>query len=148
MKNIRVVPFLSLNGKAAEAIAFYEKIFKAETVFKITHKEIHQKMDSSYHYLPGKKDWIAHSVLQIGQSQLMIADDIMSEQPLLTKGNNFSLAVFFDDFDSITQVYQAVEKTSGTKVIIELKKNEFAYLYAIVADPFGGIIQLTYEKEM
>ncbi len=146
MSNTMISSFLSLNGQAQEAIAFYEKNLYAEVLFKITNTEIKQKMDQAYTYREEEKEWIAHSVLKIGASQVMIADELMTDDPEYRQGTNFSLCLLSDSIEEITEYYENVVSDSRTRVIVPLAPNLFAKAYGIVEDPFGVVIQIGSEK--
>ncbi|MDN4617277.1 VOC family protein [Paenibacillus sp. PsM32] len=145
MSNLTVSTFLSLHGQAKEAISFYQTHLQAQLVFCITNQEITEKLDPTYTYPASEKDWIAHSVLTIGNSELMIADELMSDAPNLVKGTNFSLCITSSQAE-ITTLYNLLLEHNQTRVIVPLAPNLFSKAYAIVEDPYGVVIQLVTEK--
>lgn len=146
MSTITMNPFLSLNGRAKEAINFYQKHLKGELLFCITNEEIRERLDQTHTYDAAEKDWVSHSVMRIGQSQLMIADDIMSGQATYLEGTNFSFCLMSDVSQEISRMYDSLVSDERTRVILPLAPNFFSEVYAIVEDPFGIVIQLAKEK--
>lgn len=145
MSHLNASTFLSLQGKAKEAISFYQTHLQAQLVFCITNQEIQERMDSTHTYATNEKDWIAHSVLNIGNSQLMIADELMSDAPDLVKGTNFSLCLTSSQ-EEITTLYHLLTGHDQTRIIVPLAPNLFSKAYGIIEDPFGVVIQLVTEK--
>lgn len=147
MAHVKVTTFLSLNGKAQEAISFYQKNLDAKVRFQITNIEIQAKMDPEYTFPESEKDFVSHSVLEIGSLELSIIDDTMDEGTDVVTGNNLSLCLYSSSLAQVTDFYERVTMDKRTKVIIPLGKNFFAEAYAIVKDPFGVIIQFAVQAE-
>lgn len=139
--NFEVIPFLSLNGRAAEAIAFYEKYLGAKVLFKKNYKEM-KEMDPHFHYEDGQEEYITHSVLEIGTDKLMIAEEEMDTSQPWQSGNDFSLCIQSKDRNVIHQLYESLVQHDEVTVLTPLAKNAFSPGYAIVRDPFGVVIQL------
>ncbi|CAJ1316373.1 VOC family protein [Paenibacillus nuruki] len=146
MSQLKVSTFLSLHGKAKEAISFYQNHLQAQVVFCITNQEITERLDPTYTYPASENDWIAHSVLNIGDSQLMIADELMSDAKQLVLGTNFSLCITSASQEEISTLYNRLIEHPQTRIIIPLAPNLFSTAYAIVEDPYGVVIQLVKEK--
>ncbi|TKI89020.1 VOC family protein, partial [Bacillus wiedmannii] len=73
---LEIAIFLSMNGQAKEAINFYTRNLEAKNLMIVTYEEL-AKRDSSFKITSENKDHIAHSVLQIGNTKLIIAEDTM-----------------------------------------------------------------------
>ena len=145
--SFEVVTFLSMNGKAAEAIEFYCKHLNAKVVFKVTYEEM-KKMDADMEVKEGKENWISHSVLLVGIHKIMIAEESMLPNENFKIGNNTSLCVQSANQAEIEGIYRSLIQDSGTQVITPLDKNVFSEAYGIVKDPFGVIIQLNYDARL
>lgn len=65
---LEVAIFLSMNGKAKEAIHFYKKHFNAKELFLVTYQDMAQR-DSSIQLTDENKNYISHSVLAIGKQK-------------------------------------------------------------------------------
>jgi len=138
--NFEVIPFLSLNGQAANAIAFYEKYLNAKVLLKVTYKQM-RELDPTFEYSEGQDEYITHSVLQIGQNKIMIAEEATDTSRPWQLGNNFSLCIQSKDQTTIQKLYNAVIEQENVTVLAPLQENSFSSGYAIILDPFGVIIQ-------
>lgn len=139
--NVEVIPFLSMNGEAAEAIAFYEKTLGAKVLFRKSYKEMKQ-MSPNFTYPAGQDDYITHSVLEIGANKIMIAEEAMDAERPWELGNSTSLCIQSKDQGQMDRLYEALSRHAGVKVLVPYERNEFSPGYGIVRDPFGVVIQL------
>lgn len=140
--NFEVIPFLSLNGQAANAIAFYEQNLNARVLFKVTYEQM-AKMDPDFHYQEGEAHYIVHSVLEIGQNKIMLAEENSEQNKEWQRANHFSLCLQAQEKETIETLYRNIIQHKGTTIIEPLHANSFSSGYAIVKDPFGIIFQLT-----
>ena len=138
--NFEVIPFLSLNGRAAEAIAFYEEALQAKTLLKVTYEQM-KSMDPDFAIPPGREQWITHSVLQIGANKLMVAEEPADAPEPWRDGNAFSLCIQSRSAADIEALYAAVTRHPESSVVTPLAPNSFSAGFAIVRDPFGVILQ-------
>lgn len=139
--NVEVIPFLSMNGEALEAIAFYEKTLGAKVLFRKSYKEMKQ-MSPSFTYPAGQDDYITHSVLEIGANKIMIAEEAMDAERPWELGNSTSLCIQSQDQEQMDGLYEALSRHAGVKVLVPYERNEFSPGYGIVRDPFGVVLQL------
>ncbi|ETI68479.1 VOC family protein [Neobacillus vireti] len=140
--NFEVIPFLSLNGQGAEAIAFYVQYLGAKVLFKKNYKEM-KEMDPQFTYEDGQDDYITHSVLQIGVNKIMIAEEAMDSTRPWQLSNSFSLCIQSKDFSVIETLYHNLTKHNEVKTLTPFEKTSFSPGYGSVRDPFGIVIQLT-----
>lgn len=144
--SIQLTAFLSLNGKAKKAIEFYQKHLGAEVLFIINYKGL-KEMDPAFEYIDSEKEYIAHSVLKIGEGTLMIADEIMSDNKNEVIGTNFSLCIQTSEKKEAEKMYESLISDKEVKIITPLAENIFSHVYCIVRDPFGIVIQILNEKQ-
>ncbi|WP_216667634.1 VOC family protein [Saccharibacillus deserti] len=137
-----VIPFLSLNGRAAEAIDFYERVLNAEVLLKVNYEEM-AKMDDTFRYEEGKAHYITHSVLRIGANKLMIAEEETDSTRPWSAGNHFSLCIQSRDHNAIVSLYERLVSDERTTVLAPLAANSFSGGYGAVRDPFGVVFQFT-----
>ncbi|MCK6078862.1 VOC family protein [Paenibacillus silvae] len=136
-----VIPFLSMNGDAAEAIAFYEKTLGAKVLFRKSYKEM-KEMSPEFTYPAGQDEYITHSVLQVGVNKVMIAEEAMDAERPWESGNSISMCIQSQDQEQIDRLYEELSQYPGVKVLVPYEGNEFSPGYGIVRDPFGVVIQL------
>ncbi len=68
------------------------------------------------------KDHIAHSVLQIGNTKLMIAEDTMKHNERYNVGNNMSLCIQSANLEEIQRFYNNLISDKHVKIISPLEK--------------------------
>lgn len=145
-KNISLSPFLSMNGNAGEAIRFYEKHLNAKVVFLKTYQEM-KEYDPDFSFDHSQADYVSHSVLLIGESQLMIADGPVNGLSALSCGNSVSLCFEANDLQAVKDVYDSFIGDARTKTILPFEKSIFSNGYAVIIDPFGVVIQLNVSSD-
>ncbi|EOL45903.1 VOC family protein [Enterococcus caccae] len=144
---LEIALFLSMNGQAGEALAFYKKHLAAEELLVVTYEDM-AKRDEHFQVTEENKQFISHSVLQIGQTKLMIAEDSMDPTQSFKVGNNFSLCIQSADLVEIETFYSNLTSDDRVKIIVPLNQNSFSGAYGIVEDPFGVHIQLMHDPRL
>lgn len=139
--------FLSMNGKAREAIDFYKKHFNAEELLLVTYEDM-VKRDSSLQVTDENKTYIAHSVLSIGKTKIMLAEDTMDATEMYVVGNNTSLCIQSADLKEIESFYKSLTTDERVRIIVPLSANVFSKAYGIIEDPFGIQIQLMFDDRL
>lgn len=139
--------FLSMNGKAKEAIGFYKKHFNAEELLVVTYEDM-EKRDSSLQLTDENKNNIAHSVLSIGKTKVMLAEDTMDATEIYVVGNNTSLCIQSADLKEIESFYKSLTTDERVRIIVPLSANVFSKAYGIIEDPFGIQIQLMFDDRL
>lgn len=134
--SLQLIPFILMNGRAKEAIEYYQKVLNAKVLFKQTIGE--GPKDILPKFKENQLDFISHSVLKIGESQIMIAD-IIPELPL-QNGNQMSICITTNEVSLAKQFYENLKKDG--KIIIELNETHFSPAYGMVADKFGVTFQV------
>ena len=144
---LEIAIFVSMNGQAKEAIHFYTRNLEAKKLMMVTYEEL-AKRDRSFKITSENKGHIAHSVLQIGNTKLMIAEDTMNPNERYNIGNNMSLCIQSANLEEIQRIYNNLISDKHVKIISPLEKNIFSEAYGIIEDPYGIQIQLMYDKRL
>jgi PhnB protein len=144
---LEVAIFLSMNGKAKEAIDFYKKHFNAEELLLVTYEDM-AKRDSSMQLTDENKHHISHSVLAIGKTKIMLAENPMDPKEKYAVGNNTSLCIQSADLEEIEQFYKSLTADERVRIIVPLSSNVFSKAYGIIEDPFGIQIQLMHDDRL
>lgn len=145
---LEVAVFLSMNGNAQNAIDFYKKHLNAEQLMKVTYTDMVNMGDKSIELNDKNKNHISHSVLKIGKTKIMIAENTMDTNEKYKVGNNFSLCIQSADLEEIQQFYNSLISDEKVRIIIPLASNIFSKAYGIVEDPFGVQIQLMFDDRL
>ncbi|MFJ7886655.1 VOC family protein [Lysinibacillus xylanilyticus] len=144
---LEVAIFLSMKGKAKEAIDFYKKHLNAEELLLITNEDMARR-DSSLQLTEENKHFITHSVLAIGKTKIMLAEDTMDVTEKYIVGNNTSLCIQSADLEEIEHFYKSLTTDKRVRIIVPLSNNVFSKAYGIIEDPFGIQIQLMFDDRL
>ena len=131
-------PFITFQGQATEAIAFYEEVFEG------TNKEIMHWGTSGTSTSDKMKDKVLFAKMTICQTEIMFSDtDPDFHAPGVFAPSCFiSLTVNFESEEKLRKVYDQLKENG--KVLMEIGPQFFAKMYAWVQDEFGVTWQLTY----
>ncbi|MED3802188.1 VOC family protein [Lysinibacillus xylanilyticus] len=144
---LEVAIFLSMKGKAKEAIDFYKKHLNAEELLLITIEDMARR-DSSLQLTEENKHFITHSVLAIGKTKIMLAEDTMDVTEKYIVGNNSSLCIQSADLEEIEHFYKSLTTDKRVRITVPLSNNVFSKAYGIIEDPFGIQIQLMFDDRL
>ncbi|WP_379134272.1 VOC family protein [Paenibacillus sp. sgz500958] len=133
---LQLNPYIMLDGNAQEAIDFYEEALHAKVLFKQTIGE--GPMNPEQPLTVREQQLIAHAILQIGESQIFVADLIPGLQ--LQSGNQVTICITADSKETSQQLYDAL-RVEGT-VNIPLEPAYFSPAYGMVTDKYGVIFQI------
>ncbi|WP_010275629.1 VOC family protein [Paenibacillus senegalensis] len=133
--SMRATPLIMLDGKAAEAVEFYEKAFNSEVLFKRTFGE-----GKDAGILPEEaKPRIAHSVLRIGENDIMVADIFPGEPHSL--GDQVTICITATEHNAVEEMYSRL-KEDGGQIIFPLQETEFSPCYGVVKDRYNVTFHL------
>lgn len=126
-----ITPYLTFNGQAADALAFYTNAFKGE----VLHVQTFGASEMGIEVAEDWKDKIIHAAFQAGQLRFMVSDTQRADQEM-TAGDQLSLAINFTSEKEIDDCFKELSK-EGSKVIMPLEKTFWGAKFAMVVDPFG-----------
>lgn len=124
-----VTPYLIVNDAKA-AIHFYERAFGAKEIMR----------------MDGPNGKIGHAELKIGDSVIMLSDDMpggWARSPKSLGGSTVGIFLYVDDVDSVFK--QAVSE--GAKTETPLADQFWGDRYGKLTDPFGHSWSLATHKE-
>lgn len=128
---MKVTPYIMLDGNAQEAIDFYKKVFDAEVVGLEFLKDWPGEM--GIEVTPDNEGQVMHAHLRIGQSDIMLADYLPGQTP--RAGSSINLAIDVKDAAIAERLFAALQ--DGGNVIMPLQKTGFSPATGQVMDPFG-----------
>jgi PhnB protein len=135
---VRFIPYITLNGNAAEAVEFYAKVFEA------TNKGVMRFGDMPNPEFPvpeEARNRVLHAELDIDGNTVFLSDTFPGSHFVL--GNQLAIAVMFKDEQRIKAIYGRL--SDGGTVLMELQQTFWSPAYAMVSDKFGVLWQLTLE---
>ena len=127
-----VTPYLSIKGAAA-ALEFYKRAFGAEEIYRLA--------------MPDGR--IGHAEIQIGNSRIMMADempempDAIAKSPTSLGGTTSGLCIYVGDVDARFQ--RAVD--AGATVKRPVKDQFYGDRSGTVEDPFGHLWTISTHTE-
>ncbi len=134
-----IVPYLTFNGNAAEALAFYSKAFDGQVIFQQTFGDA--PMDAP----ADQKNKIMHARFQAGDLSFM-ASDAMPNQPV-NGGSNTSLSLNFKTVAEIEKRFAALSE--GANVTFPLDDTFWGARFGMLTDKYGinWMFNHDYEKK-
>ena len=143
---MKVQSYLSFEGRCDEALAFYKKALGAEVVQLMRYSEAPAdgtggNADAGCAGGMPSPDKVMHSVLRVGQTELMLSDGRCSGQAefkgimlSLSAGNDADVRKWFDALADGGQVMQPLTPTFFT-TSFGMLSDRFGVGWLLVADP-------------
>lgn len=126
----KIEPYLFLNGRADEAIAFYRDALGAEVAMRMTFGDSPEP--SSMPLPPGWDRKVMHASLKVGDMLLMLSDgDCNDKAPFA----GFRLSLALDDEAAARAAFDKL--AAGGSVQMPLGQTFWAPLFGMVTDKFG-----------
>ncbi|RZJ03231.1 MAG: VOC family protein [Rubrivivax sp.] len=129
---MKIVPYISFEGRAEEAIEFYKQALGAEVLVLMRMKDAPEQPPEGT-MPPGSENKVMHAGLRIGQAELMCSDGYCSGK--VSFGNGVSLSIEVKDDAEARKVFDAL--SAGGQVKMPLAKTFFASSFGMVDDRFG-----------
>jgi PhnB protein len=123
---IGVNPYIAFKGNCQEAIDFYKDALGAEVLFS-------QPYGDSPMAEMGPADAIMHATIKIGESNIMLCDDMRPEAG--AAGGNISLAIGLNDTEKAKLMFNNL--ADGGNVTMPLDKTFWAEAFGMLTDKFG-----------
>jgi len=122
----QLTPYLTFNGKAAEAMKFYHSILGGELTMQTFG-------ESKVARTPEEKDLILHAVLKNEGLTFMASDAMPSRQAKF--GDNVHMSISGGDGARLTRIFNGLAK--GGKVDMPLAKQFWGDTFGQVTDKYG-----------
>lgn len=123
-----IIPYLNFNGNAAEALAFYAKVFNGSIVHQQSFGETEMPVDEDW------KSKIMHAVFNVGELTLMVSD-VRKNDDKVTNGTNLSLSLNFNEEKEIDRVFAGL--SDGATITMPLDKTFWGAKFGMLTDKFG-----------
>jgi len=136
---MQIQPYLFFDGRCEEAIAFYQKVLKAEVVMKMHFKDAPDQSMVE----PAQHDKVMHSTLRIGDSILLVSDGHCQGS---AKFEGFSLSITATSDAEAERIFAALSE--GGQVRMPMSPTFFATRFGMLADRFGVGWMVIMPKEM
>lgn len=133
-----IEPYISLKGKAGEAIDFYEKVFNASGKKVMHYKDA--PPNPNFQIPEPMKELVLYSDLEIAGTKVHISDTQSDAVP----GNMISLSIMFPTAGEVEAAFSKLKE--GGEVLMELGPQFFSPMYGWVKDRYGVSWQLVHSK--
>ncbi|URJ33564.1 VOC family protein [Paenibacillus polymyxa] len=132
----RLIPYITMDGNAKEAIEFYEKALDAQLLFIQTFGEMPENPDFP---IPAEvKERVGHATLKVGETELMFSDTFPGSP--FSSGNQVSICITTDSVEQAQKMFDALQQ--GGQVGMPLHATHFSPAYGNVTDKFGVTFQM------
>ncbi len=132
---VRLTPCIVMDGKAIEAVRYYEKVLDAKVLNIQTYGEMPIPCPEAL------KESVANATLRIGESELMLFDaptvpDSGRKNDSIQNGNAVvTINIFLDNEGKTRQIFEILQQDG--KIIAPLEKVPFSPAFGTVTDKFG-----------
>ncbi|KQL18295.1 VOC family protein [Cytobacillus solani] len=133
---VQLSSFLMMNGNAKEAIEFYKEVLDAKLLFSQTFGDAPE--DPKSPLTENMKDLVAHSILNIGETNIMVAD--MFPGMPYRNGNNVNICISTNEIEKTTKFYELLSQEG--QVVMPLQQVHFSPAYGMITDKFGVTFQI------
>ena len=132
---VRLTPCIVMDGKAIEAVRYYEKVLDAKVLNIQTYGEMPIPCPEAL------KESVANATLRIGESELMLFDAPTvpysgRKNDSIQNGNAVvTINIFLDNEGETRQIFEILQQDG--KIIAPLEKVPFSPAFGTVTDKFG-----------
>ena len=125
---MKLFPYLTFSGNAAEAITHYQAIFDGEIMANMSFGD----MPPQDWVNEENKHLVAHAQIKLGEDILMISDSI---NPTEAVPSGFSLNISFDTIEEAKAIFDKLAE--GGEVSMPFEPTFWAKGFGVTRDKFG-----------
>lgn len=137
---LKLTPYITLEGRVKEAIAFYEQAIGAEILSIATYGEM---PDMPNTFTDELSSLIAHAKLKVGETELMFSDSPGGSP--IENGKRVTICITTNDVEQSRRIYEALRQDG--QVNMPFKEEPFSPGFGDVTDKFGVTFQIYTEIE-
>jgi len=137
---VKLTPYITLEGRAKEAIEFYEQAIGAEVLSMVTYGEMPEMPGT---FTDDMKSLVAHAKLKVGESELMFSDS--PGGPPLGNGKRITICITTNEVEQSKRIFEALRQEG--QVNIPFQEESFSPGFGDVTDKFGVTFQIFTELE-
>lgn len=132
---VKLTPYITLEGRVKEAIAFYKKAIGAEVLSMITYGEM---PDMPNTFTEDLKSLVAHAKVKVGETELMFSDDPCGSP--LENGKRVTICITTNDVEHSKRIFEALQQDGH--INMPFKEEPFSPGFGDVTDKFGVTFQI------
>lgn len=126
---MQIHPYLCFEGKADEAIEYYQETLGAEVVSVMRASDAPEGACCEGLMKP---EAVMHACLRFGQSEVFVSDGRCQGEPDF-RGVSLSLAL--ESVEQVKEKFRALAEDG--QIVVDLQENFFASSFGMVTDKFG-----------
>ncbi|MHA6482823.1 VOC family protein [Paenibacillus sp. strain BS8-2] len=132
---VSLTPYITLEGRAKEAIQFYEQAIGAEIISLLTYGDMPDMPDT---YTEDLNKLVAHAKLRVGSSELMFSDSPGASP--IEAGKRVTICITTNDIEHSRRIFEALRE--GGQVNMPFSEEAFSPGFGDVTDKFGITFQI------
>lgn len=134
-----IIPYLTFNGNASDALDFYSHALNGNIVMKQTFADAHMERSES------EKNNILHAILKTGDLTMMFSDGGVSGE--VSSGTSLALSLDFKNLEDINKAFDAL--SDGAIITMPLQDTFWGARFGQLTDKFGfnWMFNHDYEKK-
>jgi Uncharacterized protein conserved in bacteria len=133
---LKLTPYIYLEGRASEAIRFYEQALDAKVLLLLTYGDM-PEMPATFN--DEHKNLVAHAKLQVGESELMLSDSPFGSS--IASGKQVTICITTNEVEKSKRIFEAL-KQDGGHVNMPFQAEPFSPGFGDVTDKFGVAFQV------
>ncbi|WP_058306342.1 VOC family protein [Gracilibacillus massiliensis] len=137
---VKLTPYITLEGRAKEAIQFYKETLGAEIISIFTYGEMPDMPDT---FTDELKSLVAHAKLKVGETELMLSDT--PGDSTIENGKRVTICITTNEVEKSKRIYEALRQDG--QVNMSFKEEPFSPGFGDVTDKFGVTFQIYTEIE-
>ncbi|SFL61164.1 PhnB protein [Gracilibacillus orientalis] len=137
---VKLTPYITLEGRAKEAIQLYEETLGAEIISIFTYGEM---PDMPNTFTDELKSLVAHAKLKVGETELMLSD--APGDSTIENGKRVTICITTNEVEKSKQIYETLRQDG--QVNMPFKEEPFSPGFGDVTDKFGVTFQIYTEIE-
>ncbi|MGP0585612.1 VOC family protein [Paenibacillus timonensis] len=134
-RTVRLTPYITLEGRAREAIQFYEEAIGAEVITMITYGEM-PEMPSTF--TEELKRLVAHARLKVGDAEIMLSDTPGGSP--LGDGKRVTICITTNHVEHSRAIFEALRQDG--QINVPFQEESFSPGFGDVTDKFGVTFQV------
>ena len=137
---VKLTPYINLEGRTREAIAFYDHAIGVEVLSMATYGDMPNMPDT---FTDDMKNLVAHAKVKVGESELMFSDAPGGSS--IVNGKRVTICITTNDVAHSRRIFEALRQDG--QVNLPFQEESFSLGFGDVTDKFGVTFQIFTEIE-
>ncbi|WP_239483869.1 VOC family protein [Paenibacillus sp. FSL R7-0216] len=134
-RTVQLTPYITLEGRAREAIQFYEEAIGAKVISMITYGEMPEMPNT---FTDELKRLVAHARLKVGDAEIMLSDTPGGSP--LGDGKRVTICITTNHVEHSRAIFEALRQDG--QINVPFQEESFSPGFGDVTDKFGVTFQV------